>query len=108
MSVEPSYRRRAAHPRHIWLASRGDDAKKGRKGLASGPARPEHAELPYRVELWDETKASVEQTLAVTANSSIGYAAYFEATREHPNRYVTLRHKDTILSRWNGPTHSDH
>ena len=106
--IEPGSRRRAPQFRRRWLAPHSDDDKKGRKPLASHPVQPEHSQLPYRVELWDEAKASVEQVLAVTANSSIGYAAYFEATREHPNRYVTLRHKDTVLSRWNGPTHSDH
>jgi hypothetical protein len=62
-------------------------------------------DLPYKVELWDEGKASVEQVLAVTANGSIGYAAYYAATREFPDRYVTLRHKNSIVSRWNGPEH---
>ena len=62
-------------------------------------------DLPYRVELWDEEKKAVEQILAVTANASIGYAAYYAATREHPQRYVVLRHKRSIVSRWNGPEH---
>jgi hypothetical protein len=61
--------------------------------------------LPYRVELWDQTKSFVEQVLAVTAHGSIGYAAYYAATREYPHRYVTLRHKGGIVSRWNGPGH---
>jgi hypothetical protein len=60
-------------------------------------------ELPYRVELWDKQGLSVEQVLAITANGSIGYAAYYAATREHPDRYVTLRHRNSIISRWNGP-----
>jgi hypothetical protein len=62
-------------------------------------------DLPYRVELWDDEKKAVEQILAVTANASIGYAAYYAATREHPQRYVVLRHKRSIVSRWNGPEH---
>lgn len=66
---------------------------------------PEHEELPYKVELWDKARSSVEQVLAVTANGSIGYAAYYAATREYPERYVTLRHKNSIVSRWNGPQH---
>jgi hypothetical protein len=62
-------------------------------------------DLPYRVELWDEEKKAVEQVLAVTANATIGYAAYYAATRENPHRYVVLRHKRSIVSRWNGPEH---
>ena len=70
-----------------------------RSGRATGTAE----DLPYRVELWDEAKRSVEQVLAVTANGSIGYAAYYAATRDYPQRYVTLRDKNGIISRWNGP-----
>lgn len=62
-------------------------------------------ELPYKVELWNTAKTSVEQVLAVTANVSIGYAAYYAATREHAERYITLRHKNGVVSRWNGPSH---
>jgi hypothetical protein len=72
------------------------------------PMAPQPAEgedLPYKVELWDEDKNSVEVVLAVTASASIGYAAYFAATREYPTRYVTLRHKSGVVSRWNGPGH---
>lgn len=65
------------------------------------PGRGE--DLPYRVEVWSEDLKSVEQTLAMTANGSIGYAAYYEATREYPDRYVLLKHKSRILARWNPP-----
>jgi len=73
--------------------------------LPFGPVPTEREDLPYRVELWNEAKASVEQVLAVTASGSIGYAAFYAATREFPQRYVTLRHKNRIVSRWNGPSH---
>jgi hypothetical protein len=69
------------------------------------PSPVEREDLPYRVELWDDAKVNVEQILAVTSNGSIGYAAYYAATREYPQRYVTLRHKNRIVSRWNGPGH---
>ena len=62
-------------------------------------------DLPYTVELWDAAKASVEQVLAVTAHGSIGYAAYYAATREFPDRYVTLRHRNTTIARSNSPQH---
>ena len=60
-------------------------------------------DLPYRVEVWSPDLKSVELTLAMTANGSIGYAAYYEATREYPDRYVVLQHKNRILARWNPP-----
>jgi hypothetical protein len=62
-------------------------------------------DLPYRVELWDAAKRTVEQVLAVTSSGSIGYAAYYAATREHPQRFITLRHKSNTIARWNGPEH---
>jgi hypothetical protein len=79
----------------------GDPGKQAR--FDRGSAARE--DLPYRVELWDEAKKGVELVLAVTANGSIGYAAFYAATREHPKRYITLRHKQSIVSRWNGPDH---
>lgn len=89
-----------------WRLAPGSDSDEGN----GRPARfdrdaPENEELPYKVELWDPTRSSVETVLAVTANGSIGYAAYYAATREYPDRYVTLRHKNSIVSRWNGPDH---
>ena len=66
-------------------------------------SKPSHEDLPYKVELWDVDKKSVEQVLAVTASGSIGYAAYYAAAREYPDRYVTLRHKNGIVARSNGP-----
>jgi hypothetical protein len=81
----------------------GDGSESG-----AGPSRPgplEHEDLPYKVELWDAAKTAVEQVLAVTASGSIGYAAFYAATREFADRFVTLRHRNSIISRWNGPRH---
>ncbi len=74
-----------------------------RRGFAPGGAP--HEDLPYKVELWDAGKNSIEVVLAVTANSSIGFAAYHAATREYPDRYVTLRHKNRTVAQANGPEH---
>src|SRR3954451_23365082 len=73
--------------------------------LPFGQVPAEGEDLPFKVELWDEARQSIEQILAVTANGSIGFAAYYAATREFPHRYITLRHKNSIVSRWNGPGH---
>ena len=85
-------------------AGESDDDSR-RRGTASGRGTADGEDLPYKVELWNETRVHVEQVLAVTVNGSIGYAAYYAATREYPDRYVTLRHKNSIVSRWNGPGH---
>lgn len=65
----------------------------------------EGEDLPYKVEVWDEDGHYVERVLAVSSSPSIGYAAYYAATREYPGRQVTLRHKSSVLSRWNGRAH---
>ena len=85
------------------MAPENDPENRSDKPTPFGRSMGAHEELPYKVELWDEAKRSVEQVLAVTANGSIGYAAYYAATREHPDRFVTLRHKNSIISRWNAP-----
>ncbi|WP_309083708.1 hypothetical protein [Chelativorans sp.] len=103
-STVVAYRSDAAH-RPFSLASESEPGDGSRKPVPHGADAAEREDLPYKVELWDKSKNTVEQILAVTANASIGYAAYYAATREHPDRYITLRHKNGIVSRWNGPTH---
>lgn len=87
------------------LASESGPEDDARAPARSGRTTPRQEDLPYKVELWDEDKNSVEQVLAVTANGTIGYAAYYAATREYPSRYITLRQENRIVSRWNGPGH---
>ena len=76
-----------------------------RRAARSDGSIASREDLPFKVELWDASRSSVEQVLAVTANGSIGYAAYYAAAREYPDRYVTLRHKNNIISRSNPPQH---
>lgn len=107
--MQPSHTRgvgTTVHASVFRFASSGGQAGGGPGGAPPHELFPEERdELPYKVEVWDDAKVSVEQTLAVTASPSIGYAAYYAATREFPNRYITLRHKSSIISRWNGPPH---
>jgi hypothetical protein len=88
-----------------WLKPPDNPEQDDREEPNNTPLPGEGEDLPFKVELWDEAKNSVEQVLAITANGSIGYAAFYAATREFPHRYVTLRHKHSIVSRWNGPRH---
>ena len=84
-----------------------DDVPPGGRVSVSpfGTSSAEHEDLPYRVELWNDSKSDVEVVPAVTVSASIGFAAYFAATREYPDRYIALRHKAGFVSRWNGPAH---
>jgi len=61
--------------------------------------------LQYRVEIWDETGAAVEQVVAISLSPAIGYAAFYAATREFPGRAITLRHRERTLSRWTARIH---
>lgn len=83
------------------MAQGTDDPDGARRDAGGARATAPRGDLPYRVELWNGERTSVEQVLAVTAHSSIGYAAYHAATREYPDRYVTLSHRNRVLSRWN-------
>jgi hypothetical protein len=100
------YLRKGSAAAVSWRLASGDDPDDARREpvrldrLTSG-----REDLPYKVELWDQARQSVEQVLAVTASGSIGYAAFYAATREYPNRYITLRHKNSIVSRWNAAGH---
>jgi hypothetical protein len=85
------------------IAEESDDAGDISKSGGSRRARALRDDLPFRIELWNEGRTAVERILATTVNSSIGYAAYHAATREHPDRYVTLRHRNRFLARWNAP-----
>jgi hypothetical protein len=75
------------------------------KSVPSRSLPSERDDLPYKVEIWNESGASVEQIVAVTANASIGYAAYYATTREFPDRHITLRHKNSVVARWSRPKH---
>ena len=81
--------------------SRDEDEEPEKSSRPLSPVRAPGEDLPYRVEVLGEDAKAVEQTLALTANGSIGYAAYYEATREYPDRCVILRHKNRIVARWN-------
>lgn len=88
---------------HYRLQSSSNSNMGGGEEAPTAPEPRRGEDLPYRVELWNAARDAVEQILAVTANGSIGFAAYYAAAREFPDRYVTLRHKNRIVSSWNDP-----
>lgn len=76
-------------------SDRDDDVPK------SSSSRP----ILVKIEIWNEAGAAVEQIVAVTANASIGYAAYYAATREFPDPRITLRQRIAWSPAWSGPKH---
>ena len=90
----------------LYRLSTVDDPESVPPGSGNSPSKLSPLpDLPYRVELWDSQKASVELVLATTVSSTLGYAAYHAATIEYPDSYIVLRHEDAVLSRWNAPRH---
>lgn len=80
----------------------GDDATGG--GYASLPFTIEGDDLPYRIELWGPDGA-LDRVIAIAADATIGFAAYYAAARENPGRDVTITHKGRLLARWTRRSH---
>ena len=55
------------------------------------------AELPYAIELWDETRGRVEKILARAFKISLARAIFRAALDENPGRRVVLRHGERIV-----------
>jgi hypothetical protein len=62
-------------------------------------------DLPYKVEVWEADGASIERVIAIAADGTIGYAAFYAAARDNPGRDITLSYKGNVLSRWNRQSH---
>ena len=50
-------------------------------------------DLPYSVELWDDSDSHVEELIALTGDYRVARAAYQEAVKRRPGRIVTLRQR---------------
>jgi hypothetical protein len=53
-------------------------------------------DLPYSVELWDETDSRVEELVALTGDYRVARAE--EAIKQRPGRIVTLRQRTRLLA----------
>lgn len=84
----------------VHCGGRDDDHGHFPEDWADGPSPAELEDLPYRIEVWDESGAFTELLVAVTVSPALAYAAYYAAAREFTGRDVTLKHKGMILSHW--------
>ena len=66
--------------------------------LPSAEAGAIGAQLPYRLELWDEAGEGVERVLALSSTPAVGYAAYYAAIREYLDRRVALTCDGRVLA----------
>lgn len=90
--------RRLAWPPHLRLASRGRD-KSHELSSQTRKCKSAATDLSFRVDIWDESWSKIEETVAMTSNGTIGYAAFWECTRQFPGRNIALSYKGQILSR---------
>jgi hypothetical protein len=63
----------------------------------SPPIANKDDELPYAVELWDETRSDIEKILARAFKMSLARAIFRAALEENPGRKVTLRHAGRVV-----------
>jgi hypothetical protein len=70
------------------------------KPQMTGTATPSALEdLPYCIELWrDDSLEDVESVLARALNAELAHAIFKAAQVEHPERRITLRCGDRIIS----------
>jgi hypothetical protein len=76
------------------------DSDQRRDGISplAGHAPTQEGELPYRVDLWDRDRQSVERVLARAVNATLAHAIFTAAQTEHPGRYITLRRGSKVLA----------
>ena len=55
-------------------------------------------DLPYSVELWDDTDSHVEELIALIGDYRVARAAFDEAVKHRPGRILTLRQKARLLA----------
>jgi hypothetical protein len=85
----------------FWAQSRDDDdPPRPRGGFGDEHGLAHSDDLPYKVEVWDETGSFPERVVALAVTPALAYAAYYSAVREYAGRDITLRHKGQTMSRW--------
>jgi hypothetical protein len=55
-------------------------------------------DLPFSVELWDDSDSHVEELIALTGDFRVARAAYEEAVKRRPGRIITLRQQTRLLA----------
>jgi hypothetical protein len=64
------------------------DQSKARK--EAGAAHLRSPDLPFRVELWDDRKATVERVVAKAHSATLAQAVFNAACEQYPGRYLSL------------------
>jgi hypothetical protein len=59
----------------------------------------EEADLPFRIELWDDEDKHVEELIALVGDFATASSAYEEAIKRRPGKLITLRQKARVIKR---------
>jgi hypothetical protein len=55
-------------------------------------------EWPFRLEMWDDDDARVEELIALVTDHAVARAAFVEAVRRRPGKLIILRQKSRVLA----------
>lgn len=58
----------------------------------------EEQEWPFRLEMWDDHDTQIEELIALIADHAVARAAFAEAVRRRPGKFIILRQKSRVLS----------
>jgi hypothetical protein len=92
-------------PIRLWRVASSSDSENGKPTGRASRSITEHEGLPYTLEILNGSGAFVDQVLAATKSASIGFAAYYAAIQEFPDRTITLRRNNSVVARWNVRKH---
>ena len=53
----------------------------------------------FRIELWDDTDAHIEEVIALASDFSTASSAYEEAVKRRPGKLITLRQKARVIKK---------
>ena len=73
--------------------------RSGKAVSSSADGHPWLDDLPFRVHLLSG-RGDLAQVLAATRTGCIGYAAFYAAMREHPDKHVALSRDGHVICQW--------
>jgi hypothetical protein len=56
-------------------------------------------DLPFKIELWDDSDTRIEELIALTADFTTARATYDDAVKRRPGKLITLRQKARVIKR---------
>jgi hypothetical protein len=92
-------------PIQLWRLASSSGSQNSEPTGGASRSMAEHDGLSYTVEMFDYSGDFVDQVLAATKSAGIGFAAYYAAVKEFPDRTITLRHKNRVVAQWNIRAH---